>query len=73
MLYLLLTCFEIEQQKLLTPKPLDEINKDIISDADLHRLLLQVLTCVTGTKGLGYWYKSTNTDLRSCCSAILRP
>ena len=61
MLYLLLTCFEMVQQKLLTPKPLDEINKDIISDADLKRLLLQVLTCVIGTKLLEYCYKSTNT------------
>jgi hypothetical protein len=24
--------------------------------------LSQVLTCVTGTKVLAYWYKSTNTD-----------
>jgi hypothetical protein len=62
MLYLLLTCFEMGQQKLLTPKPLDEINKDIISDADLKRLLVQVRTCVTGTKLLDYWYKSTNTN-----------
>ena len=24
--------------------------------------LWKVLTCFTGTKGLAYWYKSTNTD-----------
>ena len=30
-----------ELGELLTPKPLDEINKDIISDKDLKHLLLQ--------------------------------
>jgi hypothetical protein len=30
--------------------------------------LSQVLTCVTGTKVLAYWYKSTNTDTRGAAA-----
>jgi hypothetical protein len=31
-----------------------------IEKGELERILLQVLACVTGTKVLAYWYKSTN-------------
>ena len=73
-----------ELSDLLTPKPLDEVNKDIISDKDLSKLLLNreahevcvcvcVCVCARARDALAYMYPCVCTHIFWGVCALGRP